>query len=458
MKQTISFLNKKSFSRYSSKNCLNNFLNPLNNSIFKYQINSFSDKTTSLNLKKKQIIDDKVGIILTLDDQPGSLLDILQILKGNNINLSHIRSKPSGVHYKSQDSRMVDIFMDLEKKNNEADILNVIEKLTEKAANIKFSHLKNIPWFPKCLEDLNYLGSDLKKGGDKLSSDHPGFNDEEYKKRRAEIEKHSAQFKFGGDNVCPPVEYTKEETELWTNMWDKILPLHQKHACQEFNESMEILIKEKVFQRERIPQFYEMNEFFGKRCQFFFRPTGGLLSEREFLNTLAFRVFPSTQYIRHSSKPLYTPEPDIIHEFIGHAATFCNIEFVEFSQQIGLASLGASDEEISKLATIYWYTVEFGVCKQNNEIKIYGGGILSSPSEILNAVSDKCKHLDFDLEKMSSHPVDICNIQTEYFLAPSFKTMKKAVKDYAENIKRPFNIVYNLDSATVEVDRKLESI
>lgn len=107
----------------------------------------------------------------------------------------------------------------------------------------------------------------------------------------------------------------------------------------------------------------EMNEFFAQKTKIFFRPTGGLLSQREFLNSLAFNVFPSTQYLRHPSKPLYTPEPDIIHEFLGHAAMFADKEFCDFSQEIGLASLGADDDEIKKLGTIYWYTIEFGLLK-----------------------------------------------------------------------------------------------
>ena len=157
---------------------------------------------------------------------------------------------------------------------------------------------------------------------------------------------------------------------------------------------------------------------------------------------------------------MYTPEPDIIHEFLGHAATFANKDFTEFSQEIGLASLGVNDEEIQKLATIYWYTIEFGLCKQNNEIKIYGGGILSSPSEIMHSVtpSNKCKYLDFDLRKISSHPVDICNIQTEYFIAPSFKEMKKLVKEYKDNIKRSFNVSFDLDKKIVEVDRNIVNL
>lgn len=100
--------------------------------------------------------------------------------------------------------------------------------------------------------------------------------------------------------------------------------------------------------------------------------------------------------MRHPNVPLYTPEPDLVHELLGHAPMFAVKDFADFSQEIGLASLGASEIELKRLASIYWFTIEFGMCNENGKAKAYGAGILSSVGELAYAVTDEPKLYPLD--------------------------------------------------------------
>ena len=178
------------------------------------------------------------------------------------------------------------------------------------------------------------------------------------------------------------------------------------------------------FKETNIPQLEDISHYLTSKTGWRLRPVGGLLSQREFLNGLAFKIFHSTQYIRHASVPLYTPEPDIIHELMGHAPMFANPEFAQFSHQIGLASLGASESDLMRIATIYWFTVEFGVCMEGGKKKAYGAGILSSAGEIEYAFeTDKAEFLPLDCVKIAEHyrDIPISKYQPTYFVAKSFK-------------------------------------
>jgi phenylalanine-4-hydroxylase len=429
------------------------FLNKINK--VKINISLFIKKTNIFSTKTK-LTEEKVGLLLKMENKPGVLAKFANIFANNGVNLSYINSKPSKFY--AEEKKYIDFFIDCEFTLGSSNLQKALNELKEKGISIDILESDIVPWFPKNKHDLNDIGREVLSAGEQLSSDHPGFKDEIYRKRREDIVAISNKYNMEDELNIPIITYTEEEKEVWKYVWDRLIPLLKKHACEEVRENMDNFIKEVGFSGNDIPQVKDISTYLLKKTNTIFRPVAGLLSQREFLNGLALRVFHSTQYIRHKSVPLYTPEPDIIHEFLGHSILFANKDFADFSQEIGLASLGASDEDIVKLGNIYWFTIEFGLCIQKGETKIYGAGILSSPSEIEWSISGKPKLHDFDLNKMATFPYSITDIQTNYFVAPSFAEMKRLVIKYGENIKKSFNVSYNISNSCIEIDRKIKTI
>ncbi|VDM00358.1 unnamed protein product [Schistocephalus solidus] len=251
----------------------------------------------------------------------------------------------------------------------------------------------------------------------------------------------------------PRVEYLPEEIETWRYIFDHLTKLFPTHACREFNNSFALLVNNCGYNRDNIPQLEDVSKFLHEQTGFRLRPVAGLLSPREFLAGLAFRVFHSTQYIRHASKPAYTPEPDVCHELIGHVPMLADPTVAQLCQDIGLASLGASEDDIKRLSTCFWFTIEFGLCREDSAVKAYGAGLLSSfgelqmsmrdykqinsslrqlqlklPVTFLNfqyALSDKPRLQPFEPEVTAIEPYIITEYQSTYFVAESFEKARQ---------------------------------
>ena len=155
-------------------------------------------------------------------------------------------------------------------------------------------------------------------------------------------------------------------------------------------------------------------------------PVAGLVEPRIFLESLARGVFLCTQYIRHHSTPLYTPEPDVAHEIIGHAVTLASKRLAEINRLFGEAVSRTKDAgELDRLARVYWFTIEFGVLRENGQIKAYGTGLLSSAGEL--AEMHKAELRPLDLEVAANHVYDPTHYQSILFCADSFDEMEHSL-------------------------------
>lgn len=389
-------------------------------------------------------------MVFSVREEVGALAKALRIFESHNVNLIHIESRPS-----KQSKGDYDFFIDCENTGGLNQVLDKLSALTKSITVLsrdKDSFVNNpdvVPWFPRTIADLDHFANQILSYGSELDSDHPGFTDPVYRARRKEFADIAFNYKYG--QKIPKPTYTKEEINTWSTIYKQLTKLYPTHACREFNNIFPLLQDNCGFREDNIPHLQDISDFLKDCTGFTLRPVAGLLSSRDFLAGLAFRVFHSTQYIRHSSKPFYTPEPDICHELLGHVPLFADPIFAQFSQEIGLASLGAPDDYIQQLATCYWFTVEFGMCRQDGQLKAYGAGLLSSFGELEYCLSDKPKILPFDPPKTAHQTYPITEYQPVYYVADSFDDAKEKMRSFAATIPRKFGVRYNPYTCSVEV-------
>lgn len=259
---------------------------------------------------------------------------------------------------------------------------------------------------------------------EELDLDHPGANDPEYRKRRDYIASLAKKFRETG--IITDVDYNDEEQSIWRHVAERLEELYQRHASPFYLRAKRDL----GISNDRIPQLTEMNRRLKELTNFRLAPIEGLVNTRAFLSWLSWRTMLSTQYIRHHSRPEYTPEPDIVHEAMGHIPMFTNPNFADYSQFIGHGARIATDKQIEELGRLYWFTVEFGLVEHEGDIKAYGAGLLSSYGELEHAFSDKVERRPFVLEEVINHEYTYSDMQPVLYVIPSYAELKEVTRQY----------------------------
>ncbi|CAI5785620.1 tryptophan 5-hydroxylase 2 [Podarcis lilfordi] len=338
----------------------------------------------------------KTAVVFSLKNEVGGLVKALRLFQEKHVSMVHIESRKS-----KRRSSEVEIFVDCD--------------CSKKEFNELIQLLKKIAELDKCSQRVLMYGSEL-------DADHPGFKDNVYRQRRKYFVDVAMNYKYG--QPIPRVDYTPEEIKTWGVVFRELTKLYPTHACREYLKNFPLLTKHCGYREDNVPQLEDVSMFLKERSGFTVRPVAGYLSPRDFLAGLAYRVFHCTQYIRHGSDPLYTPEPDTCHELLGHVPLLADPKFAQFSQEIGLASLGSSDEDVQKLATLLYNM------------------FTDSDSAIFSLLN-----LAFVSKTGNS------GLTEQGFCLPLENS-----RDFAKSINRPFSVYFNPYTQSIEILKDTRSI
>lgn len=253
-----------------------------------------------------------------------------------------------------------------------------------------------------------------------LGHDHPGVGDPDYRARRNTIA--SLALEWSPGQPVPVATYTDEEHEVWRVVSRELERKHERLACRAARDGAATL----HLPVDHIPQLTDVTAALAPLTGFTYYPAAGLVGLREFYGSLADRVFWSTQYIRHHSVPLYTPEPDVVHEVIGHAITLAEPSYAELYVAAGEAARRVSTPQaLEFVSKVFWFSLEFGVVHEADGPKAYGAGILSSYGEIEEFVEADLRPLD--IARMGVQTYDITHYQPILFAADSWQQVHDVV-------------------------------
>ena len=223
-------------------------------------------------------------------------------------------------------------------------------------------------------------------------------------------------------------DYGDEDHATWATLYARQREVLKGRACDEFIAAQDAM----GMTPDRIPKFAELNEVLSKATGWTLIGVEGLLPELDFFDHLANRRFPVTWWIRRPDQIDYIEEPDLFHDLFGHVPLLMIPVFADYMEAYGRGGVKAhaiGADALQNLTRLYWYTVEFGLIRQKDGLRIYGSGIVSSKGESIHCLeSDAPNRIGFDLERIMRTRYRIDTYQKTYFVIDSFEQLMDATR------------------------------
>jgi phenylalanine-4-hydroxylase len=266
-----------------------------------------------------------------------------------------------------------------------------------------------------------------------LEPGHPGLSDAAYVQRRKELFALCRNHRL--KQLGPPlIDYTPEEMRIWRDVSPKLDELHVKHASSIYLQAKRTL---RISETE-IPQLRHLSERLEHETRMHLVPAEGPLPYRTFYTYIGERGFPVTQFIRHGSHPEFTPEPDMIHDCLGHVPSLMNHDYAELLTLIGKAvSMTPHGEQVLALKRFSWFSIEFGLIAEEGATKIFGAGILSSTGEIPFSLSTEVERRPFVTDEVIETDYDPSRMQDLLFIIPSFTFLRREIEQLVKRFGIP---------------------
>jgi len=218
--------------------------------------------------------------------------------------------------------------------------------------------------------------------------------------------------------------YTEEDFAVWKGLYEKQMYNLQGKVVDEFNQGIAHL----NFNADEIPNFEKINNKLLALTGWSIKTVPNLAEAELFFEQLSKRKFTSTCWLRSMKEFDYLEEPDMFHDVFAHIPMLCDEKYTDFFQKIGqLATSFHNQEAVKMLQRLYWYTIEFGVLQNKDDLKIYGAGIISSVGEINNVYGGLAQIKPFNIQEVLHTPFEIDKVQPLYFYVESFDQLQKAL-------------------------------
>ncbi len=227
------------------------------------------------------------------------------------------------------------------------------------------------------------------------------------------------------DKIVYP-NYPESDHEIWKFLYERQMNFLPGRVCNEYLHGVEKL----KFTADRIPALKNLSSVFKKTTGWTVSRVPGLIDVDDFFALLKRKVFPSTDYIRRKEELDYTPAPDLFHDMFGHMPLLTDKNFASFYQKFGEAALHAKGSDRKDLETFHWFTVEFGLIKKPEGMRIYGAGIVSSLGEVQHALSKEVEIREFEPEKMVKQQYDVWHLQPVLFAIESFEQLETGFMEW----------------------------